>query len=130
MSKNVVEEKSIRYANGIIKHFNAEGERKSLYFKGKFVDSKSNEAIVRNIKLSKKIQGFEFKKNDRIDKKNFPLKDHIYKGSLMLETWEWEGHSCMRVLAFEIEEDLGVNRNYANGELISPFSKLDSQEKN
>lgn len=112
-------DKKIIYAEGVMKHFDIDNDRPSLYFDGNVINE--SDPIKRNIKLSKRVAGYRTDSRKQLAKNEFPKKDDIYKVRLMLETWEWENHQCKRVLAFELVEYLGKNSNYSDGEIINPF---------
>ena len=117
------DDKTIVYAQGVIKHFDIDDDVPSLYFDGETVDG--SEKIKRNIKLSKRITGYKTGVNTPISRTEFPKKNAIYKARVMLETWDWNGHNCKRVLAFELGEYLGLNKSYSeDGEIINPFSLI------
>lgn len=117
------DDKVIVYAQGIIKHFDIDGDTPSLYFDGELLDG--SEKIKRNIKLSKRIIGYKAGNNSPISRTEFPKKNDIYEARIMIETWDWNGHNCKRVLAFELHKYLGLNENYSeDGEIINPFSLI------
>lgn len=108
-------EKEIIYIEGIISYFNYKepfnkDNKPSLHCKG--VDEGDQE-LSRTIKISKYVKGYD-KENKILLRQDYPLYDHIYKGTLQLETWLWNGHQCMRVIAFKILDDLGVNQYLQN----------------
>lgn len=113
------EKQKIRFASGKIAYFgysdlddeNADNNKRSLYFNGNYDDGQ-REPLKRNIKLSRYVQGYNGKTSELLFKSDYPKPDHIYLGKLQVETWKWQGHNCVRILAFEITEDLGLNPNY------------------
>lgn len=125
---NADSDKSTVYAEGIIKHFTFTDNDRSLYFDGNTIDG--SESIRRNIKLSKRVTGYRSGNNSPIPRNEFPKKSDIYKARVILETWEWNGHKCKRVLAFELDEFIGRNDSYAPGsdEIINPFSFIDEAD--
>lgn len=119
-------EKEIKFASGLISYFgdtekNNNSDKLSLDFDGTFDDG---EKIKRNIKISKYVKGYDGNDHSQLYKNQYPKKENIYRGSIQLETWEWEGHNCLRVIAFEIDEDLGINENYQenNNRDNNPFT--------
>ena len=107
-------EKELIFVNGEISYFNYkepfDKKRKpTLYFKGE----KDGQPFAREIKLGRYVKGFD-KDHQILLRRDYPKYDHVYKADLQLETWEWEGHNCMRVIAFHIAEDLGKNKYLEN----------------
>ena len=107
------DDKDIIYVAGIIKHFQTDETPYTLYFNGKNIST--GEDIRRKIKLSKKVKGYRSDNSNLvIPESDYPKRDEIYKAKLMVETWSWNGKSCMRILAFELEKYLGKNEQYTN----------------
>lgn len=103
------EEKQQRMATGLISYFTMnDGDQKdSLYFDGKFDDN--GEILKRKLKISKYVKGFNPTTDEQITKDMYPSKDMIYNARVQVEQWEWEGHNCIRVIAFEIYDCVGNN---------------------
>lgn len=114
-------DKRMVYAVGTIRYFTNNDKDRSLYFDGEIIST--GEIIHRNIKLSKHVRGYEKGKDKLLPYNEYPEKNVVYSGKLILETWEWHGYSCMRVSAFEIDDVIGVNVSH---KLFSrnPFTAL------
>lgn len=106
-------EKEIVFTKGTISYFNYKepfdrNNKPSLHFK-----SDDEEQYSRTIKISKYVKGYD--KEDKILlRQDYPKYDHVYEGELQLETWEWNNHKCMRVIAFKILDDNGKNKYLEN----------------
>lgn len=106
---NMSEDKQQRMATGLISYFTMnEGEQKdSLYFDGIFDDNK--EQLKRKLKISKYVKGYNPATDEQITRDAYPDKNKVYKARIQVEQWEWEGHNCIRVIAFEIYDCVGEN---------------------
>ena len=116
-------EKQQKFAEGKVYYFDSEysnGNKPSLYFDGNILGTQ--EHIKRNIKISKYFKCYDGETKERLYKNDYPDKDKIYSGKIQIETWEWDGHSCMRVLALEVGECHGINKYYKNETDENPFT--------
>lgn len=121
------ENKEIMYAEGVIKHFTLSDEDRSLYFDGDVVES--GEHIHRNIKLSKRVAGYKSGSDTPLSKDDFPKRNDIYNARIMIESWEWNGHNCKRVLAFELLDYVGKNKSYVSeNKIANPFNRFNEQD--
>lgn len=121
-------DKRMVYAVGAIRYFTNTDRDKSLYLDGVILST--GEEIHRNIKLSKHIRGYCKDRDSLIPYSEYPRRDTIYVGKLVLETWSWEGNHCMRVTAFQIDDTLGVgsSRLFSRNPFTSLQSYMDSHD--
>lgn len=119
--ENMDAEKELIFVRGTISYFSWKEpfnrkHKPTLYFKGEIND----EECTRWIKMNRYLKVFteDHTLIPRPEYNKHLKYDHVYLVEAQLETWEWNEHDCMRIIAIRIIKDLGRNK-YLN----NPFSE-------